>query len=238
MVTAMRRLPGSHYTANTMFRVSAAGVPGNVDDEAPPDSVTTTTELWLDGKGMYRLVENNDQDGGRAVVRYGTELAVLLRHGKMIRRPAQEPEPTRLLEEALGGPWAAWETVRRFALVTSSAPGVLRVTRSLSALPVPASVGETSPLRRWRDTVQVQSLEAEARLHPRTGALVAFDLKARFSATREDKTRLDGEISVSTRLDGIGATPPITAPTGAEQLQPRQRTILEERALLGAKESR
>ena len=27
----------------------------------------------------------------------------------MIRRPAEEPEPTRLLEEALGGPWAAWD---------------------------------------------------------------------------------------------------------------------------------
>jgi hypothetical protein len=30
----------------------------------------------------------------------------------MIRRAAQEPEPTRLLEEAVGGALAAWETVR------------------------------------------------------------------------------------------------------------------------------
>jgi hypothetical protein len=237
MVASLRQLSGAHYTGSSLFRVSAVtGKP--TSDEASPDAITTTTELWLDSKGQYRLVENNDQDGGRAVVRYGNHLAVLLRHGKMIRRPAQEPEPSRLLEEAVGGPWAAWETVRRFAVVTSAGQGVLRVTRSIAAVPVPASLGETTPLRRWRDTVQVTSLEAEARLEPRTGALLAFDLKARFTATREDRVALDGEIAVSTRLDGIGATATITAPTGAEELQPRQRTILEERALLGAKEAR
>ena len=45
----------------------------------------------------------------------GRELAVALRPGKSSRRAAQEPEPTRIVEEAVGAPWAAWETVRRFA---------------------------------------------------------------------------------------------------------------------------
>ena len=151
----------------------------------------------------------------------------------MIRRQAQEPEPTRLLEEAVGGPWAAWETVRRFATVApAGTPGVFRVSRSAKPVSVPASFGEATPLRKWRDSVEVQLLEGEARLDPKTRVPLAFTLKAQFTATRDDKVGLTGELAVTTRLDGIGSTPAI-APPPAQVLQPRQRTILEERALLG-----
>jgi hypothetical protein len=44
---------------------------------------------------------------------------------------------------------------------------------------------------------------------------------------------LTGELAVTTRLDGVGQTAVIAAPV-AEVLPQRQRTILEERALLGA----
>ena len=52
----------------------------------------------------------------------GRELAVALRYGKMIRRIAEEPEPTRILEEALGAPWAAWEVVAGAAATERGAP--------------------------------------------------------------------------------------------------------------------
>jgi hypothetical protein len=226
LAAALKKLPGAHYTGSTLFRVAPAASKGEGDD-----AITTKTELWLDRQGQYRLVEGNDRDGGREVVLFGRELAVAIKPGKMTKRAAQEPEPTRVLEEAVSGPWAAWETVRRFVTV-ERAGEVLRLGRSAKAVPVAASFAETTPLRRWRDTVQVQSLEGEVRLDPKTGVPLAFDLKARFTATREDKVALAGELAVSTRLDGVGSTPVIAAPV-AEALPPRQRTILEERALLG-----
>jgi hypothetical protein len=235
-VTAMRRLPSSHYVATSTFRVSAPPPPESVaaqSEHAPRDTITSNTELWLDRRGQYRLVESNDQDGGRTVVKYGHDLAVALRYGKSIRRPAQEPEPTRILEEAVGGPWAAWETVRRFAKVSrGSAPGLYRLTYSPRPAALASAQGDPTPLRRWRDTVQVQALEGEVKLAPTTNVLLGFSLKARFTATRDDRVPLSGEVAVTSRLDGIGRTASILPPA-AEPLDSRQRTILEEKALLG-----
>jgi hypothetical protein len=230
LAAALRRLPGAHFQGSATFRVGAARRADPGETPLAPDAVTTQTELWLDGKGNYRLVETNDRDGGREVILVGRDLSVALRNGKAIRRPAQEPEPTRLLEEAVGAPFAAWETVRRFAAVERTAAGSYRIGKSATPRPAPASPVAPTPLRRWRDTVAVESLEGEARLDERTGALVAFALRARFTADR-DGTALAGETAVTARTDGIGTTPAIAAPI-AEDLQLRQRTILEERALL------
>jgi hypothetical protein len=230
--TSVKRLPSAHMTASAMFRVSPAGpVSGDAaSDKNPKESVTTKTELWLDRRGQYRLVETNDQDGGRVIVRYGHDLAVALRYGKTIRRPALEPEPTRYLEEAVGGPWAAWETVRRFATVTRG-PAGYQLARNAAHVVVVHS-GEGNNLRRWRDTVEVQQLVGEARVDPRTGALLAYTLNAHFTATRPDGTPLDGELAVTSRIDSIGSTGSVVAPA-AEELEPRPRSILEERTLLG-----
>jgi hypothetical protein len=153
----------------------------------------------------------------------------------MIRRPVQEPEPTRFLEEALGGAWAAWETVRRFAAVDAveATPGLFRIKRGDGPVAVPAGFGEATPLRRWRDTIEVQTLEGEVRLDPTTKALLAFSLKSGFTAVREDRVPLKGEVKVTGVLDRVGSTTAIAPPVDAEELRPRQRTILEERALLG-----
>jgi len=226
LAAAFRKLPGGHFTSAVTFRIAPTGT------KSDDDAITTKSELWLDRHGQYRLVESNDREGAREVVLFGRELSVAIKPGKMIRRPAQEPEPTRLLEEALGGPWAAWETVRRFATVERSAD-TLRLGRSTKAVPVAASFAESTPLRRWRDTVSVQELNGQAQLDPRTGVPVSFTVKARFTATREDKVALEGEVAVTTRTDGIGSTPVIAAPA-SEPVPQRQRTILEERALLGA----
>jgi hypothetical protein len=240
---SVRRLPSAHVTGSVMYRISVAGAaaPDETGRE-PRDSITTKTELWLDRRGQYRLVETNDQDGGRTVVRYGHDLAIALRHGKMIRRPALEPEPTRFIEEAVGGPWAAWETVRRFATV-GRGPAGYQLTRSGGRVVVVRSNSGNS-LRSWRDTVQVQDLSGEARVDPRTGALLAFTLNAHFSATRSDGVPLSGELAVTSRIDSIGSTASIVPPN-AEELEPRARSIVEERTLLGdlnrpasAKESR
>jgi hypothetical protein len=83
-------------------------------------------------------------------------------------------------------------------------------------------------LRKWRETVEVQTLVGDARLDA-SGGLQAFSLASRFQAVR-DGTPIEGELAVAVIVDAVPA--PVIMPA-AETLPARQRTILEERALLG-----
>jgi hypothetical protein len=221
LVAGLRRLAGAHFHATATFRVSAAGGP----DAGGKDAITTTTDLWIDKQGNFRLAESNDQDGGREVVRVGSELAVALRYGKLIRRPAQDPEPQRFLEEGVGSPWAAWDTVRRFVGVVPAGNRAFRLQKAAEPRPAPAAA---TALRKWREAAEVEALAGEARLDAK-GGLQGFSLNARFRADR-DGTAIEGEIAVAASVEV--ATAPVTMPA-AETLPVRQRTILEERALLG-----
>jgi hypothetical protein len=221
LVSALRRLSGAHFHATATFRVNAAGGP----DAGAKDAITTTTDLWIDKQGNFRLAESNDQDGGREVVRVAGDLAVALRFGKFIRRPAQDPEPQRFLEEGVGAPSATWDTVRRFVKVVPAGSRAFRLSQAAEPLPAPATA---TPLRKWRETVEVQTLVGDARLDA-SGGLQALSLASHFRAVR-DGTPIEGEIAVAASVDAVLA--PVTMPA-AETLPARQRTILEERALLG-----
>jgi hypothetical protein len=219
LVASLRARAGAHYHATIMLRITPTG--GEVGGK---NAITTTTDLWLDKQGNFRLLESNDQDGGREVVRVGNELSVALRYAKMIRRPAQEPEPQRFLEEAVGQPWTAWDVVSR-SLSVEPAGDVLRLGRRAQPGPV---VPAPTDLKKWHESIEVESLSGEARLSG--GGLQTFSLKARFHATR-DQQPIDGEIAVDAKVDQAGAVEPVNMPE-AETLPVRQRTILEERALL------
>jgi hypothetical protein len=239
LARALQRAGGGNYKA-VLTEEMAPPVDRNAVDPAPIVSITTNTNLWMDRIGHYRLVESNDQDGGREVVLHNRQLAVALRYGKLIRRTAHEPEPTRFLEEALGGPWAAWEIARRFAEVkrtedpTASPPAVV-FTLSKAAVPraVRGGFESDSPLRKWRETIAPQTLRGEVRLDKATGLVTAVNLETRFTL-RRDGVPLSGAVRVEATLQNIGREKPISAPP-AEELPTRQRTILEERALLGPK---
>jgi len=221
LVSALRRLGGAHFHATANFRVGAAGGP----DAGGRDAIITTTDLWIDKQGNFRLSESNDQDGGREVVRVGSELAVALRYGKTIRRPAQDPEPQRFLEEGVGAPSAAWDTVGRFVEVAPAQSRAFRLSKG--AEPSPAAAAPTA-LRKWRETVEVQTVVGDAQLDA-SGGLREFSLHARFRAVR-DGTPIEGEIAVAASVEKT--TTPVIMPA-TEPLQARERTILEERALLG-----
>jgi hypothetical protein len=221
LVLGLRRLSGAHFHATATFRVTPAGA-SNADGKG---AATTTTDLWIDKQGNFRLAESNDQDGGREVVRVGSELAVALRYGKLIRRPAQDPEPQRFLEEGVGAPAAAWDTVRRFAEIVPAGNHAFRLQKA--AQPRPA-LAATTALRKWRETVEVQTLVGDARLDA-GGGLQSLALNAHFHANR-DGTPIEGEIAVAASVD-TGAA--LVSMPAAETLPTRQRTILEERALLG-----
>ena len=222
LLASLRHLSGAHFHATAMFRVSPAGA----HEAGSREAITTTTDLWIDKQGNFRISESNDQDDGREVVRVGSELGVAIRYGKMIRRAAQDPEPQRFLEEAVGQPFAAWDTVKRFVEIASAGGHAFQLRRR--ANPGPASSAGTA-LRKWRETVEVQTLAGEARLDA-SGGLQTLSISARFRALR-DATPIEGELAVTASVDQAGTVAAVTMPA-AETLPARQRTILEERALL------
>jgi hypothetical protein len=229
LASALRRLGGAHYHATLQMK---AGRPG-----AAPAAVTTTTDVWLDRTGNFKVHEDNDRDGGRDVVLYGRELAVALRYGKMIRRVAEEPEPTRLLEQALGEPWAAFEVAAPRLRVRAEGPelvGGARATRYSLSLgdgkPAPAAVPRLYGLRAWRAGASVGAIDGRALVDDATGALMAIDLKVEFQS-QTDAGPEQGSIEVHAALSDVASTPAIARPP-AEELVLRQRTVPEERELL------
>lgn len=237
MARALRVADGARYRATTTYEITT---PANRErGDTAKDTWVTTTDVWVDRAGNYRFTELNDQDGGREVVLFDKELAVGLRYGKLMKRPAREPEPTHLLEEALGSPYAAWEIVRMFAMVgkvqdqSTGAPTLLyrftKASERQKEWATTAAIG-SSPLRQWRDTIVVDSLSGAVRLDTNK-LFVSARFDVNFSLRRGEET-LVGLVRVEAYVRDRGAVAPINPPV-AESLEPRQRTILEERALLG-----
>lgn len=215
-------------------------------------NVTTTTDLTLDGSGNYHLVEENDQDGGREIFLFGNQLSVRLRYGKLIARPAREPEPTHRLEEALGAAAAAWDVVGPAAdisVTTAAAPagvaGSVTVYRlSKAAAPVAApepGADSPGPLQTWRRTAKVTALEGEVALltrpqHPEP-VLVAVKLDGEFTA-QSGSQPVRGHVVLTAGYEPLTQPPPPIEAPKAEPLRIGQRTVLEERALLDSLDRR
>jgi hypothetical protein len=225
---AMKRIGGAHFHATARFTVGPSG--------GTPSVVTTTTDVWVDRSGNYRFREQNDRDGGREVVLYGRELSVALRYGKMIRRVAEEPEPSRLLEEALGAPFAVFDLVARKAVVARAGNELVGGSRAtvFELKPSDGRGSDRGPahegLQKWRDNASIDSLQGRLLVDDATGALLRCDLTAKFT-TPADPKPVQGTVEVNTMLTEVAGTAPIERPN-AEDLAMRQRTLPEQRELL------
>jgi hypothetical protein len=226
----LRKQGGGHVHATATFHVDVAGTDATGGKPASPPTVTTTTDLWLDKQGNFRLLEVNDQDGGREIVRVGPDIAVALRYGKMIRRAAQDAESLRYLNEALGAPWAAWEIVRRQVEVEDRSGGY-RLRLGKKRVELPAGFPAAEGLRKWRDSITVKSLDGQATAQSGGKVVLAFACKAAYQAVR-DGVAVEGSVDVTMSVDQLGKKVAVVLPA-AETLQTRQRTVLEEKALLG-----
>jgi hypothetical protein len=245
LVAALRKLGGAHFHGTARMSVTAAATSSN---EAGWDTVTTTTDLWLDRGGNYRIVETNDQDGGREVVLFGHDLSVALRYGKMVRRKAQDPEPERLLEEAVGGPWSGWEVAAPYAIIKHSPVTIsggrtgeeYRVTKSEKRHR--KAVKYSPGIRYWRGNASVLELNGHMIVDAASSALLKSEFLTVFTAQRTGEPRSDGRdgppeavvgtVDVQTTIDQIGTVPAIQRPP-AEELSLRQRIVPEQRELLG-----
>ncbi len=217
-----------HYHATLRYTVGRTG--------AAPLAITTTTDVWRDPTGNYRLREQNDHDGGREVVLHGRELSVALRYGKMIRRVAEEPEPSRLLEEGVGGPWAMFELCapRVVALKTQQFLDGTRF-RSYDLTPGDGSmVGKPllplSGLRAWRGTVAIDNLTGHATVLDGTDELLSLSLVAKFHAKGENGPE-EGTVELHAQTSDEKGWADIERPA-AEELSLRQRTVPEAHELL------
>ncbi|HEY0715630.1 MAG TPA: hypothetical protein VGF45_23310, partial [Polyangia bacterium] len=149
-----------------------------------------------------------------------------------------------------GGPSGAWALARRFAEVTRQEDAPTPAPSDPNAPPPPPSSASfdlkrasevqavkgdfesgVPPLQRWRETVDVQALTGKVRLEGTPLLPTSAQIEAQFSLTRDGKP-LTGMIRVDSRIQDLGRVTAIEAPL-AEELPARQRTILEERALLG-----
>jgi hypothetical protein len=245
---ALAHAGGGHFHAVTRLRAGPAGAkvepPGAGDAQAT--DVTTTTDVWVDRAGNYRMREENDRDGGREVVLYGRELSVALRYGKMIRRIAEEPEPHRLLEQGLGGPGAVFELCASHARVTrvgTELYGGAKATVYEVALGDPTPVADRAEalaaapgalplagLRAWRASATFDEVAGRVAIDDASGALVKADLVARFSGKAEGGP-VSGGAEVHAVLTDVAATPAIERPP-SEELTSRQRIVPEQRELL------
>jgi hypothetical protein len=240
---------GAHFHGVARLRaspVAAAAEPAPGDRPALATDVTTTTDIWVDRGGNYRMHEENDRDGGREVVLYGRELSVALRYGKMIRRVAEEPEPRRLLEQGLGGPGAVFDLCASHARVTpvgSELYGGAKATVFEVALGDGSPVSErkevvarmpgTPPLaglRAWRSSASFEAVSGRVAIDDATGAIMKADLAVRFSAKAEGGP-VAGAAEVHAELSEVAATAAIERPA-AEELASRQRIVPEQRELL------
>jgi len=227
---AIRKLGGAHYHATTKLAVGPAG--------GAPTTVTTTTDVWLDRTGNYRMHEENDQDGGRDVVLHGRELAVALRYGKMVRRVAEEPEPSQLLEQGLGAPWSLYELVASHAAVATAGgevnggakSTVFSLTLGAPAEQTPKPAGPLYGMRAWRESAKIEALGGQVVADDATGALTRVDLSARFTA-KGPTGPVAGTLDVHAALTEAGSVAAIARPD-AEELALRQRTVPEQRELL------
>ncbi|HEX2660135.1 MAG TPA: hypothetical protein VHU40_17755 [Polyangia bacterium] len=234
---AFRKLGRSHLRGVAHFQAGPDG--GTTED------VNTETDIWMDDTGNWRLVDLNNKDGGREVVLHGRQLAIALRYGKMIKRAAEDPEPMRLLAEGVGAPFAAWDLLRDvvqvddFGIETRAGRQVHSFKLSkASKPPAPAKTIDAADRRGWRRTLVVETVDGTIAVDEKTGVPLLAEVKASYTMRRggggsgADGVPMHGALAVRTSIEEIGQSPAIAEPE-AEALAPRQRTVPDERALLG-----
>jgi len=230
---------GAQMSGSTHFVLT----PKNPEGLLGAQDITTTTELVLDGQGHYDLKEENDHDGGRWVYFNGEEIAVKMRYGKLIKRTARGAEPNEILAQALGQPWAALELLFTRAAFTegTGADGSRTISLTLAPTGVPAPLqAQREGLAAWRKTAEATKLQGKLSYLPATGAmpatLVAADISGEFTAkvqTAGTTHDVFGKIEIHFQTQNLGKAEVHEMPEEAEIAWTKQRTVLEERALLG-----
>ena len=227
-VESLRKAGGAEVSSTLTIRVEATEQTAGLN---PPQDLTTETQLRMDRTGNFSLEETNNLDNGRIVVLQNDVLSVQLKYGKLVRHPAREPEPTHILQEALGGPFTIWELLASLhGIVTEKAEaGTIRFT--LKPDVTGTATAGPGPLRSWREGATIKSGAGEVVIDEATGLPTEARLHLGFRASRNNHP-VTGHLDVRFSLKNIGGVPELSAPDAGD-LPTHQRTLLQERMLNG-----
>jgi len=228
LVAALRKAGGAEVTGTLSMRVAATETSAGLN---PPQELDTESVLQMDRSGNFSLQESNNLDNGRVVVLHNDTLSVQLKYGKLVSHPAREPEPTNVLQEALGGPFTVWELLATLPDIVSerTEAGTIRYTIK-PGVSGTASPG-AGPLRSWRQDAVIQSGGGEIIIDETSHLPSEANLTLTFSAAR-NKHPVNGKLAVRFSLKKVGAVPELGEPD-AGALQTHQRTLGQERMLDG-----
>jgi hypothetical protein len=219
-----RRLGAHRMTASSTVTVQAPG--------RAADQLEDSYRLDSDGAGALHLVRDSSRASGLEAVVVGGEAFVRPRYGRFVRRRPEGDELDRMraLVEGVGAGYLGlverWLTVSDAGRGEVAGRAALRLKLGRASAPAPAAA-ESQPARRWRDTIQVRSLEGELALDAASGAPLSIDVRLEYGFERDGQPIA---VTLAYRQE-TGAAEAIRAPVDAAVAR-RSRPMLDRQALL------
>jgi hypothetical protein len=227
----MLRALGAHrLEVSTRFRTFAPGAKAAAPDQAaarsdrdlPDQDLEDATVLEVDAKGQFHLVQENNHDGGREIVYVGSALYSRHRYGTFLARDDAATQAMQLREE----PWStlpALAAVFEHSLATTTEGNRVIFGKADKAATI---TPQASPDKKWRETVQVQSLAGHGVFEGAVPIEVSF--RVVFNFVRDSKP---GRMEVEYSHRVTRTAPTIRAPEGALPT-PRRHSYEDERKRL------
>ncbi len=198
----------------------------------PAEDLVLDSIVISDGKGAFHLIEDTGKTSGMEAVATAGMLSVRPKDGQFVRR---RPEPGELdrLRRTVEEPLAATLELLRPALAIERAGAVdsggrtgTRLVLSKAASPN-AAPAETEPGRKWRESVQVESLSGEVVVDA-SGVPLSAKLDAVYRFRRDS---LVVKVTVA-HTESLSAAETITAPANAVASPERPRPMVDRQTLL------
>jgi len=198
----------------------------------PAEDLVLESTLISDGKGAFHLIEDTGKTSGMEAVSTGGMVSIRPKDGQFVRR---RPEPGELdrLRRTVEEPLAATLELLRPALAVERAGAAdsdgrkgTRLVLRRSATPEAAPV-ETEPGRKWRQSVEVDSLSGELVVDA-SGVPLSARLDAVYRFRRD---ALAVKVTVQ-HTESLGPAEPISAPANAVPPPERPRPMLDRQTLL------
>jgi hypothetical protein len=228
-------LPGAQLDQQLGAHRLTAGSRTQIEPPGRPvEQLDESYRLDSDGKGALHVVHDNSRGYGLEAVLLAGQLYVKPRYGRFAIHRPEGDEVARLRDNVEGVAFGYLEVLRRWLVVKevgrSEAFGRPAVRVALSASASPSKMpSERAAYRKWRDTVEVRSINGELLLDAASGAPLAGRLVASYTFSRSD---LKGPVAVTLDYKMETRPPePIVAPADAVVAR-RSRPMVDRDALL------
>jgi hypothetical protein len=153
------------------------------------EQLDETYRLDADGAGAFHLWHDNSRDGGAEGVVSDGELYVRPRYGHFVKRRPEGDEVDRLRVLVEAVPAGYLELLEPWLVVRETGPSLVggrpAVKLQLRAAGSRRWREESEPGRKWRQTVQVDSLDGDLAVDAQTGTALEGRIDATYRFERE-----------------------------------------------------